>query len=352
MTRTSFIALLLMTIGAALVVSTPAALAQAPSAISAEDKQKAIGHYRKGRQLFAAKRYEPALKELDASLALMPSPNTELLRAHALRELGRGAEAMRAYENVMNEATERLGLGQNRYQAALDDASQWFGKLRPDVAELRVLVTHAPGEVSMAYEGDDLEVAAVDASQGAFRSKAWLSPGSGTVTVRWGDGEERTAQVELAAGKVEQLELDLAPPTDEVTPEPTQPPLPDTPEPEEGEFPMPPLASWISAGVGVVGFGMFAIFGAMSASTAADLDECAPQCPDDLREDADSGKTQQTVANVGLVLGIVGLTAAGTIWLVDVLLDDGEAPADDALPDDSAVGLSVGPTGVLVYGAF
>ncbi|MBW2527390.1 MAG: tetratricopeptide repeat protein [Deltaproteobacteria bacterium] len=342
---------LLLALSAVGVFVTPAAVAQSPSAISAADKKKAIGHYKRGRQLFAAKRYAPALEQFDASLALMPSPNTELLRAHALRELGRKAEAMTSYERVMNEATERIGLGQSRYQGALDDASQWFGKLRPDVAELRVLVANAPGPVTVACGDASLDAKPVDATGGAYRAQAWRAPGPVTVTIGWGEGEERTEQVELAAGKVETLEIDLAPP-----PEDTPPPEPEAPvvdqQVDEGDFPAPPLATWIAAGVGVVGFGLFAIFGSMSASTAADLDECAPQCPESLREDADSGHTQQTVANVGLVVGIAGIAAAGTIWLIDALVLSDDGAGDERPEDDAAVGLSVGPTGVMLHGTF
>jgi hypothetical protein len=345
MTRTLAIALLLVA-GTTSLAPTPMAFGQSPSAISDADKRKAIGHYKKGRQLFAAKRFEGALKQFDASLALMPSPNTELLRAHALRELRRHAEAMTAYENVMNEATERLGLGQTRYQAALDDASQWFGKLRPEVAELQVVVSNAPGEVTISFDDTPLEAAAVDAAAGAYRAKTWHGPASGVVTVRWGDGEERTQQVELTVGRVETIEIDLAPEPEEAPPPPVD--TPPAPEPEGSEFPMPPIATWITGGVGVVGFGLFAIFGSLSSSTASDLDECAPRCSDSLREDADSGQTQQVVANVSLVVGIAGVTAAGTIWLIDALTDGGSEPSDD----DAAVGLSVGPTGMLLRGTF
>lgn len=350
MTRLLAIVLLAL-VGAIGVATTPAALAEVPSAISPADRRKAITHYKRGRQLLALKRFDQALAELDASIALMPSPNTELLRAHALRELGRPAEAVAAYERVMNEATDRIGLGQSRYQATLDDASQWFGKLRPEVTELRVLVANAPGEVTVQFEGEPLAVEAM-ANEGAFRARAWLAPGSGRVTVRHGDGDEHTEQVELPAGKVQTVEIDLAPPpTEPVEPGPIEP-APPAPPVEGADFPVPPLASFITAGVGVVGFGMFAIFGSLSSSTAADLDECAPRCPDALREDADAGQTQQTVANVGLVIGIAGLAAAGTIWLVDALLADDAGPADEGDGQADGMALSIGPAGVALRGTF
>ena len=66
----------------------------------------------------------------------------------------------------------------------------------------------------------------------------------------------------------------------------------------------------------MTGLALFGIFGAMSSSTASDLEACAPRCASSLREDADGAKTQQTVANVSLVVGAVGLASAAVLWIV------------------------------------
>jgi hypothetical protein len=74
-------------------------------------------------------------------------------------------------------------------------------------------------------------------------------------------------------------------------------------------------------GVGAIGFGMFAGFGATSEAIYAGLDDrCGPdRCRPSDRADADAGKRQQTIANVGLVLGVTGV-ALGTALLVTELL--------------------------------
>ena len=76
----------------------------------------------------------------------------------------------------------------------------------------------------------------------------------------------------------------------------------------------------IVAGVGLVGFGMFAGGGAASSSTysalktkcGGDSGGCKGQNVDG---DISSGRTQQAIANAGLILGIVGV-AAGTTMIV------------------------------------
>lgn len=352
MTRRLFFALLL---GVAAVLSSQPELAhaQANSPISAQDRQQAIGHYRKGRQLFAVRKYQQALEQFDKALALMPSPNTELVRAHTLRELGRKTEAMASYEAVMKEASDRVGLGQTRYQPALDDATRWRKRLRPELAELNVVVRNAPGEVTVQVDGDLLAVEPPSGVEALIRAHAWRQPGAATVTVSSGDAAAQSREVELVAGKAEEVEFELASPEPEAgagAPAESAP-APPPPPGAESEFAAPPVPAWIAAGVGVVGFGLFAVFGALSSSTASDLDECAPQCPDSLREDADAGKTQQTVANVGLIVGATGMVAAGTIWLVDALTAESPAEEGDG-PDETEPEVALGVGSVWLRGRF
>jgi hypothetical protein len=66
-----------------------------------------------------------------------------------------------------------------------------------------------------------------------------------------------------------------------------------------------------------------------------------------LREDADAGKRNQLIANVGLGVGITGLAAAGTIWMLDVFVF-----SEDDTSEASDLALSVGPTGATLTGSF
>jgi hypothetical protein len=73
-----------------------------------------------------------------------------------------------------------------------------------------------------------------------------------------------------------------------------------------------------AGGLGLIGFGTFAVAGLQARSTYNRLQaECPLGCSDSAhRSAADNGRTQQTVANVGLALGIAGtLTAATLLYL-------------------------------------
>src|SRR4029079_7492617 len=82
--------------------------------------------------------------------------------------------------------------------------------------------------------------------------------------------------------------------------------------------PLRPLA-FMAAGIGVVGLATFAIAGSMARSTENDLESSCPNdhCPGDLTSKADEGRTQQTVANIGLAGGLLGAATSITLFVLD-----------------------------------
>lgn len=95
----------------------------------------------------------------------------------------------------------------------------------------------------------------------------------------------------------------------------------------------PPVASWIAAGVGLAGLGVFAGFGLASSSAASEVEAGCPdlRCPESLRETVEAGERDQLIANVGLGVGIAGLATAGVLWAV---WPDDEAVTAAAAPGD------------------
>jgi hypothetical protein len=95
--------------------------------------------------------------------------------------------------------------------------------------------------------------------------------------------------------------------------------------------------SYIAGGVGVAGLAMFTIFGLMDNSTYSDLQSACVngRCPSTKQSEIDSGRTQQTVANVGLVVGAVGVAAGATLFVLSL-----KKPASPAAP---TTGLVVSP---------
>jgi hypothetical protein len=77
-------------------------------------------------------------------------------------------------------------------------------------------------------------------------------------------------------------------------------------------------AAFVAGGVGVVGLATFVIFGALEKSTYNDLqDAChGGPCPPERADDISTGRSRQTIANVGLVAGLVGAAAGAVLFVV------------------------------------
>ena len=104
-------------------------------------------------------------------------------------------------------------------------------------------------------------------------------------------------------------------------------------------------AAIVGGGVGVVGLLMFTVAGVASNNTYSDLKtKCglAP-CPASLQGEVSGGKTQQAVANTGLVIGLLGLAAGATFFTLWVL------PSHKA---SASARLSVGLGSVAMTGTF
>src|SRR5262249_44894805 len=151
---------------------------------------EATQHYTKGRKLFEIGQYSAASTEFKASLALLPSPNTELLLAHAEREQGHKVEAIEFYNHVVVEAGARVRAGEARYRATLEEAGRWAAVLRAELGEIDVTLSHAAAGTTLRV--DDRSVELPKASTGTVQLKVFHVAGAAHVVVHAPDGRELT----------------------------------------------------------------------------------------------------------------------------------------------------------------
>ncbi len=280
--------------------------------------------------------YAGALIELRASLASLPSPNTELLVGHAQRLGGARGDAAATYRRVIASAGEKVRAGGARFQATLEEAGRWEATLRTELAEVEIFIAGAPPGTSVAVDGAEVEASP---DPRGITARLMHEPGPIAVTARSPEGRTASGSANGTAGARVAIELDLA----VKTPEPPPPP------PDRGIGP-PPLPAWIAGGVGATGLVVFGVFGAMSAGAASDLDACAPSCSPSLQETADGGARDQAIANVGLVIGAVGFVTAGVLWITWPGDEPASAPTPTSSPSPpaatpSALRLRVSPAG-------
>jgi hypothetical protein len=301
---------------------------------SAEKEQRAGAQktFEAGSKLYDTKHYGEALAAFRASYQIVASPNSRLMIARCLRDLGKNAEAYREYDAVAAEAAR----GGERYKSSAEAATEERDELKAKLAFLTVHVADAPAGTSVKV--GETAVAAADLGVALP-----FEPGQMVVTAA-NEGASARADVTLTAGAASDVELRLAkpesapPPAVVVAPAPVPvaPPAPST----------SPLRTWsyVAGGVGIAGFATFAIFGAMTSSKYSSLQSACPggRCPAGKQGDVDSGKTDQTVANVGLGVGIVGLVAGGTLFFLSTRHHD----------DVGTVQIGVGPRSATLSGRF
>jgi hypothetical protein len=116
-----------------------------------------------------------------------------------------------------------------------------------------------------------------------------------------------------------------------------------------GEPPRLRNAAYVTAGVAVVGLGMFAFFGLKANSSYSDLQAACGNgpCPPGHESAISDGRTEQTVANIGLAVFVVGAAATATIWVLSAPKKTGGSGTAKA-----TARLDVGPSFTGLRGAF
>jgi hypothetical protein len=331
------------------VLATPLASAAGadPSTATPAQKKEAMDHFTAGKQAFEAKNFEKAATELRASLEVVDSPNARLELARALRDGGKLDEAWTEYERVVQDAT-KLAAKEDRYRKTADAATTERTDVEAKLAFVLVAVAHPPA-------GAVLKVGGKTVPQDQWDDPIVAPAGAVDVVLSDASGKELARQTVMATvGQKLPVDLDAQPPPAPVPAAPHEVAAEDKPDngPPPAETPPPPPASsgraklrpwaYVAGGVGVAGLATFTVLGLMANSNYSDLQGACPNhaCPPSKSSEIDNGKTFQTVANVGLVVGIVGVATGATLFVLS--LGGKSAPA--------TTGLVVGPSFVGLRG--
>jgi hypothetical protein len=322
-----------------------------PADATPEQKKSAMDHFAAGKQAIDGGNWERATMELRASLDVVDSPNARLELARALRESGKLGDAWAEYGHVIETAT-KLAAQEERYAKTADAATTERSELEAKLAFVVVTVANAPpgavlkvgGRVVPQEQWAGPVVASAGAVDVVLSDTAGKELARQTVSATVGQKTPAAVDANAAApaGPPGKHEMDTGDDDKPGTGEERMPAPP--PPPAFNKSNLRPYA-YIAGGIGVAGLAAFGIFGAMSTSAYNDLKTACPPsgggCPPNKRDEVSSGQTQQTVANVGLVVGLVGLAAGTTLFVLSL---KPSAPA-------SSAALVIGPTYVGVKGS-
>jgi len=307
---------------------------------TAEQKQTAQKHYLAAMEHFNAKRFDKSYEGFAASYAVVASPNSHLMMARSLRDGGKTLEAYREFDRVIEEAVTAAAQDA-KYKETEQAARTEARAMRASLALVTLSLTGAAPDVRVTVGGQPID-------RPALGTALPLLPGEVAIVVSAPGKTDVQRSLRLAAGTEETVSIDLskewAPPA----------PPPAAPVAAEAEVSGNTMGltkrqwAYVAGGVGAAGVVTFGVFGLMNNARYNDLQDSCPngQCPPDRSGDIDSGKRYQTIANIGLVVGVVGLGTGTTLYL----MSRGEqkpAAADSAVPE-----VAVGPGSVLVRGQF
>jgi hypothetical protein len=324
-----------------LVATAGRASGVSPGDATAAQKKEATSHFTAGKQAAEAKSWEKAQSELRASLDIVDSPNARLVLARTLRDSGDLAGAWAEYGKTLDDAAQ-LAAKEPRYQEAVNAATTERGELEAKLAFVTVTLAHGPPDASLKVGGRTIP-------PDQWSAPIFVPAGTVDVVVADAAGKELARKTVAATlGQKTAVELDAQPPpppapvvpaapsADDVPPSDTVAPARDESATTSGGRSKLRPYSYVAGGVGVAGFAVFGIFGAMEKSTYHNLQSACPgnACPPDKSSDISSGKTQETVANVGLVVGIAGIAAGATLLVLSL---GGSSPTTPAAPSTSLV---------------
>jgi hypothetical protein len=241
-------------------------------------------------KLYNASQPEQALALFRELVGVTGSPNARLYVGLCLEQLGRSVDAYHELTRTAKEASLRP---ESKYDRTREAALLELGALEARVGKLVVTLPEVPPGYAVAIDGralDEREVGVpVVLAPGTHRVEA-TAPGRlpAVRETRVDGGETRTMTLGFAGSEVARTGSDRPSGT-----------------------PLARIAGYGLAGVAVAGFSMFAIGGLAARSKYGSLeDRCGgSRCTDpNVQSDIDSGKAFQTVANVGLAMGLVGGT--------------------------------------------
>lgn len=308
-----------------------------PDVATPVQREQAQARFARGRDLMGKKQYDEALVEFRASHEIVASPNTRLEIARCLRAAGKLVAAYAELGRTSVEAKEMLGQD-HRYQKALDASAAERKEIEPQLGFVTLTVQNATPDTKVAIDGEELRRA-------AWSEPVPVTPANSQIVITTPGHPPVEQTVTLAAGQRQSLTIDAL----QGDASAAAPPAPDAPAPDTTPPPrssLRPLAYGVGA-VGAAGLLTFGVFALLAKSTYDDLNAaCAGgPCPASKSGEIDSGKTQQTVANVGLVLGAAGLAAGVTLFVLT-------APKSSAPSSSASAALVVSPGWSGVRGQF
>jgi hypothetical protein len=306
-----------------------------PGVATPVQRDQAQALFQRAKKLFDAKIYAESLAQFRAAMDIVASPNARLYVARCLRETGKFVEAYVEFDRTAVEATEHAR-EDSRYARTAASARTERDTLAARLGFVRVHVDHASDSGKLTVAGEEIR-------QAGWGEPIPVMPGDVEVRLAVGSSPPITKTVMIAAGEKKSVDL-VAAPSMVIAGDPKAPSM--------GRGWLRPYA-YVAAGVGATGLFTFTIAGILSDVTYGDLgSQCGKgPCPASKQSEVSRGQTEQTVADVGLALGLAGIAAGVTLFVLSLPAKKEQGPEPGVGNPPSAT-LSFLPGGLSVRWMF
>ncbi len=271
-----------------------------PANATAAQKDQAQARFTSGRQLYDAGKYDESVTSFRASNDIVASPNARLYLARALREAGKPVDAYVEFARTEAEATSHAD---HKYDKAAEASAAERKALGEKLGFVTVQVDHAGPSTTLKVGGTEI-------NHDAWREPSPVMPGKTEVVVESPPHAPVTQSIDVAAGERKTVSVDAngAAETEVASP---------TPDADRAKL---RTYAYIAGGVGAVGLLTFAVAGIFANTTYSDLkSSCGTgPCAASMNSEISKGKTEQTLANVGLVVGILGAGVGATLYVLSM----------------------------------
>jgi hypothetical protein len=268
-----------------------------------------------GKRLVKQGKFEQAIRRFREAHDIVKSPDATLMIAAVHRDTGDLLTARAEYRQALEEAKAAAEVDP-KYRTMVDSIRKDLDGIDGVIGKLEVKLVHAPSGTTVTIDGEPIDTA-------TLREAQLVMPGSITVLATAPDGSVSRKIVTVNAGQSTSVELafvrERASATFFTDGEGRR-------EDEGGRTSEHDTGSgngsghtlaWVAGGVGLAGLATFGVFGVLSKSKYDELEEaCASNhCPPERRDDIENGKRFQTIANVGLGVGIAGAVTGAALFL-------------------------------------
>lgn len=253
-----------------------------------------------GDDLYDNGHFEQAAQAFRSSYQLVVSPNSRLMLARSLRELGRWGEAIQEYQGTIDDAQGSGG----HYPDALAAAQAELPSLRNRSASLELAIDESiPTQVRI-----DGTLVTPTAEEPLYQA-----PGRHTIEVTYPDGRQIERTLDLVGGETTRLDFEPEPSSEKEPDRSVSSGAPDHPTPDSGQR----TWAYVAGSVGLAGVVGFGVFGMLNRSTHDQLESACDGslCPSDQADRIDRGRRYQLLANVSLAVGVAGLATGVTLYL-------------------------------------